>query len=93
MRPISKIAKGAAALNGTGPARKSLLRRSELKGDRKWARGSEYISDLVFDAGCLSALTVLATSGNAAQADPAEREAERRCNRTVFEKHGGCFET
>jgi hypothetical protein len=26
-----QIANGAAALNGTGPARKSLLRRSELR--------------------------------------------------------------
>ena len=42
--------------------------------------------------GSLSALIVLTTSGNAAQADPIEGSGAP-LYRIVFEKHRGCFET
>jgi hypothetical protein len=52
------------------------LRSSPLQGtkpgDEELGRGSEQISDLVFDAGSLRALVVLMTPGNTAQVDPVE---------------------
>ena len=59
---------------------------------QKLERGSESISDHVFGTGSLSALIVLLTPGNAAQADPVEGRGAP-CYRVAFEKHGGCFET
>ena len=64
-----EIAEGAAAQCGTRPARKSPPRWSE-RGEAKWERGSEPISDPVFDAGSLRALIVLRTSGNTAGGGP-----------------------
>ena len=61
---------------GTGLERDQALRRSppqgSERGDGQLERGSESISDPVFGAGSRSALIVLLTLGNAAQADPVE---------------------
>ena len=42
------------------------------RGDEELERGSEQISDHVFDAGSLRALVVLMTPGNTARVDPVE---------------------
>lgn len=58
--------------------------RERTEGDEARERWSEYIGDAVFEAGSLAALMVSVRTGNAARADPAEREAEPRCYRTAF---------
>ena len=64
------IASGAGLETGPGPAEVSAARERTRR--RRLGRGSESISDPVFGTGSLSALIVLMTPGNAAQADPVE---------------------
>jgi hypothetical protein len=64
-------ADGAVAENGAGPARWSPPRGSELR-DARLERDGESISGSVVGIGSRSALIVLMTLGNAAQADPTE---------------------
>jgi hypothetical protein len=80
---------------GTGLERDQALRKSPPHGSElgeEVGAGKRIISDSVFGAGSLSALIVLMTSGNAAQADPIEGSGAS-LYRIAFEKHGGCFET
>ncbi len=62
--------------SGTGLERDQARRISpppgSERGEDRLERRSENISDAVFSAGSRSALIVLMTLGNAAQADPAE---------------------
>ena len=72
-----------------GPgSRGGLCRDGSKRKSRGLERGSESISDAVFDAGSRSAPIVLMTSGNAARVDPIE-ERGASLYRTAFEKHGG----
>ena len=85
-----EIANGAGLERGRVQARvRAAWKRTS---GQKLGRGSESISDHVFGTGSLSALIVLSTPGNAAQADPVEGRGAP-LQRIAFEKHGGCFET
>src|ERR1017187_9123957 len=90
-RPTSN-SRGCRGLNGTGPARKSPPRGSE-HGEEKWERGNEYISDPAFDAGSLSALIVLMTSGNAAAGGPDRGKRSTVVTESLLRNTGACFET
>lgn len=73
---------------GQGPDGR-LHRHGSERRRRGLERGSESISDPVFGAGSLSALIVLMTLGNAAQADPIEEsEAPLLQNRFCETRRG-----
>ena len=82
-RPISDSRWHRGSRAGPGPAEVSAA-WERTEGDEKWGRRSEYISNAVLDAGRLSALVVLMTSGNTARVDPTEesgaRSSRQGCN-------------